>query len=218
MRMSRLTLRFSLLSLLLWFTPASSFGQPKGFQEVKDPKQFQQNLTRAHAAVNTISADFTQVKNMALLADKIRSKGKFYFKKEDKVRIEYTSPYTYLLVMNGGQIMVRDEQKTSRVNTKNSRTMQSVNRIMIDCMRGTVLQNPDFKTLVLESSNSYLLTLVPANESMKKLFRSIDVYLSKKTFDVDRLTMTEQGGDFTEMAFTNTRHNPALNEGIFKTR
>ena len=89
---------------------------------------------------------------------------------------------------------------------------------MIDCMRGTVLQNPDFKTLVLESSNSYLLTLVPANESMKKLFRSIDVYLSKKTFDVDRLTMTEQGGDFTEMAFTNTRHNPALNEGIFKTR
>jgi len=203
---------------VLLFNSLCVWGQPKGFKAVKNVQEFQSALAKANASVQTISSDFTQVKNMALLEDKIRSKGKFYFKKEDKVRIEYTSPYSYLLVMNGGQIMVRDEQKTSKVNTRNSKTMQSVNRIMIDCMRGTVLNNPDFKAVVYEGQDSYLLSLTPSTEAMKKMFRSIDVYLAKKNFDVDRLSMTEVGGDFTEMDFSNTQHNTALNDAIFKTR
>jgi outer membrane lipoprotein-sorting protein len=195
-----------------------AFAQPKGFQPVKNVQEFQATLSKSNASVNTISSDFSQTKNLALLADKIKSKGKFFFKKEDKVRIEYTSPYTYLLVMNGGQIAVKDEQKTSKINTKNSKTMQSVNRIMIDCMRGTVLNNPDFKASVFENGNNYLLSLAPVNESMKKMFKSIDVYLSKKNFDVDRLVMMEQGGDFTDMDFSHTQHNIALNDALFKVK
>jgi len=212
MLMRSVFLSFLLLSCLC------SFAQPKGFQPVKNQQEFQSALSRSNAAVNTISSDFTQTKNLALLSDKIKSKGRFFFKKEDKVRIEYTAPYSYLLVMNGGQILVKDEQKTSKINTRNSKTMQSVNRIMIDCMRGTVLGNPDFKAAVYENGSSYLLSLAPATDAMKKMFRSIDVYMSKRNFDVDRLTMTEQGGDFTDMDFSNTQHNIALNDAIFKAK
>lgn len=192
--------------------------QPKGFNVLKNPAAFQQSMTAANAALQTIESDFSQVKNLALLSDKIRSKGKFYFKKADKVRIEYTHPYLYLLVMNAGQILVKDETKTSKVNTRNSRTMQSVNRIMLDCMRGTVFQNPDFKTTAYENDRQYLLSMVPATDAMKKMFRQIDVYLDKRSFDVKRLTMTEQGGDFTDMDFTNTQRNKPLDEGLFKVR
>lgn len=204
--------------ILFCFVTTATFAQPKGFQPVKNLQVFEAALSKTNAAVNTISSDFFQIKNLSLLADKIKSKGKFFFKKEDKVRIEYTSPYSYLLVMNGGQILVKDEQKTSKVNTKNSKTMQSVNRIMIDCMRGTVLNNPDFKAVAYENGTTYLLSLIPANEAMKKMFKSIDVYLNKKNFDVDRLTMNEQGGDFTEMNFVNTQHNIALSDALFKAK
>ena len=96
-------------------------------------------------------------RNLSLLSEKIKSKGKFYFKKEDKVRIEYTAPYAYLVVMNGGQLTIKDEQKTSKINTKNSKLMQSVNRIIIDCMRGTVFQNSDFKVSAYENGQNYLI-------------------------------------------------------------
>ncbi|HRO41492.1 MAG TPA: outer membrane lipoprotein carrier protein LolA [Flavipsychrobacter sp.] len=197
---------------------ANAGAQPKGFQLVKNVQSFETALSKSNAAVKTISSDFVQTKNLALLSEKIKSKGKFFFKKEDRVRIEYTSPYSYLLVMNGGQIMVKDEQKTSKINTRNSKTMQAVNRIMIDCMRGTVLDNPDFKATVYENGSLYLLSLAPATDAMKKMFRSIDVYLSKKNFDVDKLTMTEQGGDYTDMDFSNAQHNIALNDALFKAK
>lgn len=192
--------------------------QPKGFKPVGNEISFRQSLAKNTTGIQTIQSDFTQVKHLSLLADKITSKGKFYYRKEDKVRIEYTAPFRYLLVMNAGQIMVKDEQKTSRINTRNSRMMQSVNRIMVDCMRGSVFANPDFKVTAYENGSNYLLSLAPANDVMKKMFKQIDVYLAKSNFDVDRLTMTEQAGDYTDMNFTRTQHNAALNEALFKVR
>jgi outer membrane lipoprotein-sorting protein len=203
---------------ILCVLAVSSFAQPKGFTAVKNVASFEQSLSKANAAMQTISSDFTQIKNLSLLADKIKSKGKFYFKKEDKVRIEYTSPFTYLLVMNGTQVMVKDEQKTNKINTKNSKMMQSVNRVMMDCMRGTVLSNPDFKTTVYENGQSFLLSMAPVTAEMKKMFKQIDVYMNKKGYDVHKLSMVEQGGDYTDMDFTNTQHNVNLNDALFKAK
>lgn len=208
-----------LLSLLfLLLITGTTWGQPKGYSTVKNMQEFQTAMAKANATLQTIASDFNQIKNLSLLSDKIKSKGKFYFKKEDKVRIEYTSPYTYLLVMNGVQVMVKDEQKTSKINARGNKAMQSVNRIMIDCMRGTVLSNPDFKPAVFENTNSFMLALTPVTPEMKKMFRQIDVYLNKKSFEVTRLTMAEQGGDFTDMNFINTQRNTTVNESLFKVR
>jgi outer membrane lipoprotein-sorting protein len=207
-----------IVTFLLTVYSTIVFAQPAGFKEVKNVAAFQQELTKANISIQDIVSDFIQIKNMSLLAEKIKSKGKFYFKKEDKVRIEYTQPFTYLLVMNNGQVMVKDEQKTSKINTKNSKAMQSVNRIMIDCMRGTVLQNADFKVTVFDNSTQYLLSMVPVTDAMKKMFQQINVYLLKKNFNVDKLSMVELGGDFTDMNFVNAQHNTGLNESLFKVK
>lgn len=206
-----------LLSFLILFS-AAAMAQPKGFKPVANTAAIQQGLQKSTTGLQSIQSDFSQTKHLSLLADKITSKGRFYYRKEDKVRIEYTTPFQYLVVMNGGQMMVKDEQKTSKVNTRNSKTMQSVNRIMLDCMRGTVFSNPDFRVTAFESGTNYLLSLIPANDAVKKLFKQIDVYLTRTSFDVDRLTMTEQGGDFTDMDFSHTQHNIALNDALFKVK
>lgn len=202
---------YSLFTLVAW-------AQPKGYTPVKNTTTFETELSKANAAIRTINSDFSQTKNMALLAEKVKSKGKFYFMKDDKIRIEYTQPFSYILVMNKGQVLVKDEQKTSKVNTKNSKALQSVNRIMIDCMRGTILSNPDFKASVFESGNSYLIALIPSQAAMKSMFSGIDIYLTKKQFDVTRLVMKENGGDLTDMNFSNAQHNQPLNETLFKVK
>jgi outer membrane lipoprotein-sorting protein len=202
---------FSLFPLVAW-------AQPKGYTSVKNTTTFETELSNANAGIRTINSDFSQTKNMALLAEKVKSKGKFYFMKEDKIRIEYTQPFSYILVMNKGQVLVKDEQKTSKVNTKNSKALQSVNRIMIDCMRGTILSNPDFKASVFESGNSYLIALIPSQAAMKIMFSGIDIYLTKKQFEVTRLVMKENGGDLTDMNFSNAQHNQPLNETLFKVK
>ena len=208
----------SVFTLIACILSLSVSAQPKGFHPLANVPQFQQLLARSTAALQSIQSDFVQTKHLSLLSDKITSRGKFYYRKEDKVRIEYMTPFQYLLVMNGGQIMIKDEQKTSRINARNSKVMQSVNRIMIDCMRGSVFSNPDFKVTAYENGSNYLLSLAPANDAMRKMFSKIEVYLTKTGYDVDRLTMNEQGGDYTDMDFSRTQHNIALNDALFKVR
>ncbi len=206
------------LTIVFFLLSFAAIAQPKGYSLVKNTAALQQAININNARIQTITSDFVQVKNMALLEEKIKSKGRFYYKKENKVRIEYASPFTYLLVMNGNQIVVKDEQKTSKINTKNSKAMQSVNRIMVDCMSGAVFQNKDFNVIAYESNAGYLLSMQPATDAMKKMFKQIDVYMNKKTMDVDRLSMTELGGDYTDMHFTNTKHNAPLDEVLFKAK
>jgi outer membrane lipoprotein-sorting protein len=201
------------------FTAIKAIAQvPKGYTAINNTTSLQTALAATAKKTQTIASDFTQVKHMKMMNDKVNSKGKFYFKKEDKIRIEYTSPFQYLLVMNGGQIMVRDENKTNKINTRNSKTMQSVNRVMMDCMRGTVFGNKDFSVKAFETKSQYLLQLTPANSNMKGLFARIDVYVEKNDNSVSKLVMNENGGDYTDMNFTNKKINTNLTDALFSTR
>src|SRR3954464_4806634 len=92
-------------TVLFLFIVLQLHAQPKGYQPVKNVQSFRESLSKVNSTIETISSDFLQTKNLSLLAEKIKSKGKFYYKKEDKVRIEYLTPYSYLLVMSGGQMM-----------------------------------------------------------------------------------------------------------------
>ncbi len=204
------------VTIFLLFLSSAVLAQPQGFNKVSDVTAFRSSLAKANDKVQNITSDFKQVKNISLLEEKINSNGKFYLKKPDKVRIEYTQPFKYIIVMNGNKIRIEDEGKSSTVNT--GKMMQSINRVMTDCMQGTVFTNPDFKVEVYKNNKQYLLSLSPVNSTMKNLFQQIDVYMNNSSYDVEKLIMTEKGGDYTLMDFYNTRHNTSMNETVFKVR
>lgn len=212
--------KFKILMMMVFVLTGNIMAraQKAGFSAMTNTATLQQALAKNAQGTQSISSDFNQVKNMKMLNDKVSSKGKFYYKQSDKVRIEYTSPFSYLLVMNGGMIAVKENGKVSKINTRNSLTMQSVNKIMMDCMRGTVFNNKDFSVKAYASSAQYLLTLTPVSSAVKGMFKNIDVYINKSDNQVAKLIMTENGGDNTEMTFTNRKLNTNLADALFSVR
>ena len=204
--------------LILCFLPVIVMGQEKGFSMINNTQNLQAFLAKNAAQTNSISSDFLQEKQMKMLEGKVLSKGKFYYKKEDKIRIEYLNPYQYLLVMNGGNISVKDDGKTNKINARNSKTMQSVNQVMIDCMKGTVFNNKDFSVKAYESNQQYLLVLAPVDAGMKKMFSDIKVYMNKQNATVSELVMKENSGDFTSMKFSNIKTNAQISDKLFYIR
>lgn len=201
-------------AFLFWCPPA--MGQ--SFKPVKNIQALENSL-KAHAQkTKTISSDFTQVKQMKMLQDKVSSKGKFYFMQPDKIRIEYTSPFQYLLVMAGGNVLVNDGHKTTRMNIRNNDAMQSVNQVLMDCMRGSVFTNKDFSATASESVKQYKIGLKPKSEDVKRILAGIDIYLDKSNMQVIRLVMKEKSGDETNMIFSNTQNNVSLDNALFRVR
>lgn len=192
--------------------------QPAGFAALKDLAGFKQKFAASSQQLMNLESDFVQTKNLSMLKDKIVSKGKFYYKKNNKVRIEYFKPYTYLMIINQNTMLVKDEQKKSNYNTRSNKIMQSINNIMLDCMSGNVYNNKEFSTQVFESGKEYFLSLTPTTSTMKKMFSRIEVSLNKTTFQVLRLNMIENGGDNTVMVFSNQNTTRNLDEILFSTK
>src|SRR4051812_43790021 len=78
-----------------------SFAQYPGYKAVTDLEGFKKQFTAGSEKVQTVASQFTQEKTLVALTEKITSHGKFWFKRSNKVRIEYIKPFTYLMVMNG---------------------------------------------------------------------------------------------------------------------
>lgn len=190
--------------------------QPAGYQAVMDESLFRKKFAETSAGLRSIQADFTQVKNLVILSEKITSKGQFRFMKQNKVRMEYHSPYRYLMVINGEKMMVRDDIKTTTLSSRNNKMLEYVNRIIIDCVQGTAIDSRDFKNLIFENSGNFLIEMVPVRKEMRDYFSAISLYIDKRDYSVSRMDLTEPGGDNTVFTFINRNFNEAIPDSLFR--
>jgi len=204
-----------LLIMFLTFPGFPVFAQYPGFSPVNDISSFKIKFSAETQKVSTIKSDFIQEKNLAMLADKITSKGKFWFKKSNLVRMEYDKPYPYLMVINKDKVWVKDRQKESTINTRSNKMFQQINRVMIDCMQGTVFSNSDFNTKLFEDKTSVLIEMTPVSKGLKEMFAHINLLVSKKDFSVASINMTEPSGDNTLIRFINKEQNVQLPDNLF---
>lgn len=205
------------LFLLSWvfFIAIIVHAQYTGYTPVADIAKFKTDFAAATLKTASIKSDFVQEKNLSMLSEKITSKGKFWYKKESRVRMEYTTPYVYLMILNKDKVYVKDGQKENKISTKSNKLFQQINKIMIDCMQGTALNNPDFKTKVFENKNSSLIELTPVAKGLKDLFKTITVIADKKDFSVTSILMQELSGDNTLIRFTNKDLNAPIADNLF---
>ncbi|QJB33393.1 outer membrane lipoprotein carrier protein LolA [Chitinophaga oryzae] len=189
-----------------------------GFKPVTDLQGVKREFAKAAQQTQSIQCDFVQEKNLSMLSDKIVSKGKFWFKRDNKVRMEYQQPSYYLLVMNGKDIRIKDNQKESKVSGKNNKLFEQINKITVDCVRGTVLDNADFTTKAFENAQHYRLEMVPVNKAMAGYFRMITLLVDKKDFTVASITMAEPSGDDTNISFLHKQVNANIPDAVFMVK
>jgi outer membrane lipoprotein-sorting protein len=201
--------------MILLIVSLESVGQHAGYKPVADLPSFKKTFTSESAKVMTITSDFTQEKILSALTEKITSTGKFWFKRNNRVRIEYMKPFSYLMIMNADKIHVRDDQKENTINVKSNKVFQQVNRIMIDCVQGTILESKDFSTKVFENEKEYLLEMIPASKSLRDFFQTILLKVDKRDYSVNAIEMNEPGGDQTIISFHNKKLNEQVGDAVF---
>ncbi len=193
----------------------STQAQYPGYKAIGDPVRFKELFTTTAKSTQTIKSDFIQEKELSLLSEKIISKGKFWFKKDNKVRMEYQQPFQYLMIINQNNIYIKDGEKESKISTRSNKLFQQINQIMLDCIQGTVLNNPDYKINSFENSQSFLIELSPSAKALREFFKNINIFVSKKDYSVVKLELYEQSGDKTVINYLNKELNTTLPDALF---
>lgn len=194
---------------------AAAQKQYAGFQLVKDMPAFKKKFTNAASQVNAVQGDFVQEKTLFALTEKITSHGKLWFKRTNKVRMDYTDPFVYSMIINGDKMLIRDGKKDNEINVRSNKLFQQINRIMVDCMQGTILESKDFTTRAFENDSSFLLELTPVSKTLKEFFEAIVVVVDKKDSAPKSIELIEPSGDNTLITLRSKQVNGTIQDAVF---
>ena len=204
-----------MLFFLCLFIIAVSRAQYPGYNKTDNQSAFRQEFSNASAKTQSIKSDFVQEKNLSMLSEKIVSKGKFWFKKENLVRMEYQQPFQYLMIINKSNVYVKDGQKENKISTASSKLFAQINNIVIDCVKGTILQSADFSVRLFENEKTFLVELTPEKKALKDYFKNINIVVLRAGYSVSAIELREASGDYTRINFVNKELNVNIPDVLF---
>jgi outer membrane lipoprotein-sorting protein len=207
------------LYILLLFLPAISFAQiPAGYKTIKDTASFKQKMETQSKLINSIESDFTQEKYLSVMSENIVTKGHFLFKKANMLRWEYTSPYSYLIVINKDKMFIKDNGKINKYDINSNKMFKSINEMMVATVQGNLLNSKDYKANFFEGDKFYLIELSPVQKAAKDFLKTIQLYINKTDYSVEKVKMIEPSDDYTAIDFTNRKTNQTIGDEKFTVK
>ena len=118
-----------LLCTMLMSLSVAMMGQKK--LTAAQQQQIVAKINKATAALNELQCDFTQTKSMKMLSKKMQSSGVMYYKKSNKLRWQYNSPYTYTFILNGDKVRIKSSKTNQNINVQDNKMFRQITNIIL---------------------------------------------------------------------------------------
>lgn len=207
-----------IILIILVFIGLIAQTQPAGYTEVSDTAYILQKVNEVASQTNSINAEFVQEKNLSFLFEKIISKGILLYEQPDKLRLEYISPFSYLLIMNSGKLLIKNDDTETKIDLESSSMFNEINDLIINSIQGEILNMPEMSTSFYENSDSFFVQLWPKQEELKKYIKTIELNISKEDYTVTDFKVIELSDDYTLIKFVNKKINEEIPDGRFDIR
>lgn len=181
--------------------------------------QIKARVNKVARDMRTMQCDFVQTKSLRMLNDKMVSTGRMYYKQGGLLRWEYTRPYSYVFIVNGNQVAVRNAKRNDVIDVNKSKMFKEIARIMMNSVVGKCINDSrDFKTSISTTSAEWIATLVPQKREMRSMFQKIVLHFNRSRSMVSQVDMFEKNGDRTIIVLKNVEVNKNISSGIFSVR
>lgn len=191
------------------------FAQPKGFKALSDTAAFRKKFNEKSKSISSNEADFSQEKYISVMTEKILSKGKFYYKKNNLMRWENTEPTKQIIVLNNAKMIIKDKNKIKTYDANSNKLFKGLNEMMLTTASGNMLNSKEYKNALFENEKYYLIELKPIQATTKKFVKTIEILVEKTDYTVFQIKMNEPSDDYTKIQFFNKKLNQPIEDKLF---
>ncbi len=202
--------------VILWvamlFYPAVSGAQD--YRKVDQPDRVYAALKQRSDKVNTIQADFTEIRHVSYLKSPQKSSGKFYFEKKDRMRWEQTDPGSYVIMIDGSSLRVSEGGKEKNIRSAGNMTGM-IRDMLLMIVRGDYQSGREFEKELLQNADGYRIVMKPVEKRLKQRYDRLEMQFSKSTMGLEELVFFEKGGDRQVLTFRNEKINIPFDPSLF---
>ena len=191
-----------------------SYAQHKKLEE---PEVWVQKINEHTQSIKSLQANFKQQKVLSFLEEPVISTGKFWFQEPNLVRWEYTSPYQYIMIMNGGVLTVKDGTDEHTTDLSSNKMFEQMTSLISGSIQGTLLKDDlNYIKEYFQTANQVIIRFIPKDNQLLDYIDYMEIGFSKKTSEVEIMLMHEPSGDYTKMIFSQTTINQTILENVFQ--
>lgn len=178
------------------------------FSFAQSNDEIMEMLTQQAASMQCMNCRFTQQKTMAMLAEPTVSEGLMNYNSPDKMRWEYTSPYSFALLVDGEKITKIIDGNEEVLDAKSGRMYQGIVSIIMSSATGQKLFDKSmFDVAITDDGEFWKAEMKPKKHNMKRMFSMLTFYFAKSTNIINKVEMTEASGDVTTIQFYDMKIN-----------
>lgn len=178
------------------------------FSFAQSNDEIMEMLTQQAASMQCMNCRFTQQKTMAMLAEPTVSEGLMNYNSPDKMRWEYTSPYSFALLVDGEKITKITDGNEEMLDAKSGRMYQGIVSIIMSSATGQKLFDKSmFDVAITDDGEFWKAEMKPKKHNMKRMFSMLTFYFAKSTNIINKVEMTEASGDVTTIQFYDMKIN-----------
>ena len=162
-------------------------------------------ISGAMAKAQTVFTRFVQERHLSLFDEPLRSEGFLCFQKPGRIRWETTVPYKSILVSDGSGVAQFEwtDEKWKKLDLGLGDALQNVVSQIAGVMDGRFASDRHgYSASVTNRGDEFVITLVPQNETMRKMMAAIEVHLAADLKATRRVVLRENGGDYTDIQFS----------------
>ena len=164
-----------------------------------------------YAGTTSIRADFTQVVRIANAPEQAPQKGRLELERPKKMRVDMGAPTTHSIFSDGSKLWVHDVKGKALTEMPVNGGSASYAVLLDDLARLDEL----FVVEMLgdgPSKGAWGLRLTPKTAGAVK---SLELQLSKRSYELERLVVTDPLGNVTEMKFSAVKMNQDIPDSEF---
>ena len=179
-------------------------------------EQIKQKVNQTASAMKTMQCDFVQTKHLKMLNNDFVSHGKMYYQQSNKLRWEYTSPYSYTFILNNDQVLLKNKQRNDLIDVKQNKLFREIVRIMMSSVVGNCLaDDKNYKVSIATIGNEWVATLLPQRKDMKQMFQKLVLHFNAKKSVVKTVELFDKKGEKTIIELKNIRTNETITSNMF---
>jgi outer membrane lipoprotein carrier protein len=179
-------------------------------------EQIKQKVNQTASAMKTMQCDFVQTKHLKMLNNDFVSHGKMYYQQSNKLRWEYTSPYSYTFILNNDKVLLKNKQRNDLIDIKQNKLFREIVRIMMSSVVGNCLaDDKNYKVSIATIGNEWVATLLPQRKDMKQMFPKLILHFNAKKSVVNNVELYDKNGEKTIIELKNIRINETIPSNMF---
>ena len=175
-----------------------------------------ERVVERQRTLNTLEAEFVQLKESALLLEAVESTGVFLFRAPDLVRWDYRLPDSMVVLFAKDTVTTYHPAQARAEQIKVSNKQRRFVRVLAGTQPLDDLTSHFSITLADPGGQAhYRLTLRPIGNILSKKLQSVEIEVDRKLFLPVVIKYNEADGDRTRYEFREMVINPEIDESRF---